>query len=162
MDFYIINIMNFCLLTHHRTYGSPYTHSDEKRAHLSPRSTSHTHHHHHQPPPASTNLPSTPPQQISSSGTTGTGRRDTPTTVTSSAAKVPLTRRKWLESSIPGLIFGGGGEEGRGEHAGSASDGGKQHAISGDNHEGQSSSMRSQSAIPSSRCKMSDVIVQYF
>ena len=82
-----------------------------------------------------------------------------PTPVTSSAAKVPLTRRKWLESSIPGLIFGGGGEEGRGKHAGSASDGGKQHAIGGDNHEGQSSSMRSQSAIPSSRCKMSDVIV---
>lgn len=65
-----------------------------------------------------------------------------------SAAKVPLTRRKWLESSIPGLIFGRGEEE-----EGSASDG-KENAISGDNHEGQSS-VRSQPAVPASRCKLS-------
>ena len=65
-----------------------------------------------------------------------------------SGAKVPLTRRKWLESSIPGLIFGGGEEE-----EGSDRDR-KENAFSSDNHEGQSS-VRSQPAVPSSRCKLS-------
>ena len=129
---------------HRRAYGSPYSHPDERKIHLSPRSTSHTPSstpHYHQPP-TSTKSPSTPPQSSSTAG-----RRDTPAT---SAAKVPLTRRKWLESSIPGLIFGGGGEEERRE---GASDG-KEHAISSDDHERQSS-MRSQPAVPSSRCKLS-------
>ena len=135
---------------HRRAYGSPYSHPDERKIHLSPRSTSHTPSstpHYHQPP-TSTNPPSTPPQSSSTAE-----RRDTPAT---SAAKVPLTRRKWLESSIPGLIFGGGGEEERRE---GASDG-KEHAISSDDHERQSS-MRSQPAVPSSRCKLSPYIEKH-
>lgn len=93
------------VIFNYRGYGSPFNHSDEEKVHLSPRSssTSLPHHpHQQQRPPATPNAPSTP----RNSGTAE--RRETPST---STAKAPLTRRKWLESSIQGLIFGGGGEE---------------------------------------------------
>lgn len=122
-----------------RVYGSPYSQPDERKVHHSPRSSSDT--------PSSTSHHHRPPTSTPQSSNTDGRRDNTPTT---SATKVPLTRRKWLESSIPGLIFGGGGqgEEERGQSAG-----GKEQAISGDNREGQSS-MRSQPAVPSSRCKL--------
>ena len=138
---YVYVILCFFVVTNHRVYGSPFSQPDERKVHLSPRSTSHTPSstsHHHQPPA------STPPQSSNTAG-----RRDTPTI---SATKVPLTRRKWLESSIPGLVFGGGGEEERGQSVS-----GKEKSISGDDYEGQSS-MRSQPAVPSSRCKLSSEV----
>ena len=127
----------------HRAFGSPFNQPDENKVQLSPRPSTmshsssmahHRHHHHHQPP-SITNPPSTP--HTSSAA----GRGDTPAT---SAAKVPLTRRKWLESSVPGLIFGGGGEE-----ASVDSTSRKEQSIS-DDHEGTSS----QSGVTSSRCKL--------
>ena len=114
----------------HRGYGSPFNQPDEEKVQLSPRSTTSR-------APSVTNPPSTP--HTSSAA----GRRDTPAT---SAAKIPLTRRKWLESSIPGLIFGGGGEE-----AGVDGASGKEKSIS-DDREG-TSSVRSQPMVPSSQCK---------
>lgn len=71
---------------------------------MSARSTGRTPSSPYHQPPSSTNVPSTPEPAGAPPG-----RRETPST--STTTKVPLTRRKWLESSIPGLIFGGGGED---------------------------------------------------
>ena len=132
------------LFTNYRGYGSPFNHSDEEKVHLSPRSsaTSIPHHQQHQPPSATPNPPSTPRN-------TGTaGRGETPSTAT---ANVPLTRRKWLESSIQGLIFGGGGEEGKRD--------GNQEPPSDDLW--GPSSPRSQPGIPSIQCKWGETMYNH-
>ena len=75
---------------YHRGFGSPFNQRDEEKFHVSPRSST-----------RSGRTPSTPQMSHAQE------RKETPA---SSVTKVPLTRRKWLESSVPGLIFGSGGE----------------------------------------------------